>query len=76
MKIKEFFEAHPVFRYEEFAAFMTALGTTRPESWRQQLGYHQKGLCRKSCSWLPKSVNEFSLAEAILPTHKTARMQG
>jgi predicted transcriptional regulator of viral defense system len=42
MKIKEFFEAHPVFRYEEFAAFMTALGTTRPESWRQQLGYHQK----------------------------------
>ncbi len=42
MKIKEFFEAHPVFRYEEFAAFMTALGTTRPESWRQQLSYHQK----------------------------------
>lgn len=42
MKIKGFFEAHPVFRYEEFAAFMTALGTTRPESWRQQLSYHQK----------------------------------
>lgn len=42
MKIKEFFETHPVFRYEEFAAFMTAIGTTRPESWRQQLSYHQK----------------------------------
>ena len=42
MKIKHFFETHPVFRYEEFAAFMTAQGTNRPESWRQQLSYHQK----------------------------------
>lgn len=42
MKLKCFFEAHPVFRYEEFSAFMTAAGTTRPESWRQQLSYHQK----------------------------------
>jgi predicted transcriptional regulator of viral defense system len=42
MKVKEFFTSHPVFRYEEFAAFMTSLGTSRPESWRQQLSYHQK----------------------------------
>src|SRR5262249_38049632 len=42
MKIKEFFSAHPVFRYEEFGLFMTSLGTTRPASWRQQLAYHQK----------------------------------
>jgi predicted transcriptional regulator of viral defense system len=42
VKVKHFFEMHPVFRYEEFAAFMTSLGTNRPESWRQQLSYHQK----------------------------------
>lgn len=42
MKLKLFFEAHPIFRYEEFSAFMTAAGTTRPESSRQQLSYHQK----------------------------------
>jgi len=42
MKVKEFFASHPVFRYEEFAAFMASLGTDRPESWRQQLSYHQK----------------------------------
>ena len=42
MKIKQFFETHAVFRYEEFAAFMTSQGTHRPESWRQQLSYHQK----------------------------------
>lgn len=39
MKIKEFFATHPVFRYEQFAAFMTTISTTRPESWRQQLSY-------------------------------------
>lgn len=42
MKVKQFFASHPVFRFEEFAAFMTSLGTDRPESWRQQLSYHQK----------------------------------
>jgi hypothetical protein len=42
MKVKEFFSSHPVFRYEEFAAFMASIGTDRPESWRQQLSYHQK----------------------------------
>jgi predicted transcriptional regulator of viral defense system len=42
MKIKHFFEAHPVFRYEEFSAFMLSAGITRPASWRQQLSYHQK----------------------------------
>lgn len=42
MKAKQFFETHPVFRYEEFASFMASQGTNRPESCRQQLGYHQK----------------------------------
>ncbi len=42
MKIKEFFITHPVFRFEEFGAYMSALGTDRPESWRQQLSYHRK----------------------------------
>lgn len=42
MKVKQFFETHPVFRYEEFAAFMRSQGTNRPESWGQQLSYHQK----------------------------------
>lgn len=42
MKVRQFFETHPVFRYEEFASFMTSQGTNRPESCRQQLGYHQK----------------------------------
>lgn len=42
MKLKSFFEAHPVFRYEEFSAFMITKGTPRPQSLRQQLSYHQK----------------------------------
>jgi predicted transcriptional regulator of viral defense system len=42
MKLKSFFEVHPVFRYEEFSEFMTTQGTPRPASWRQQLSYHQK----------------------------------
>jgi predicted transcriptional regulator of viral defense system len=42
MKVKQFFETYPVFRYEKFAAFMAEQGTNRPESWRQQLSYHQK----------------------------------
>lgn len=42
MKIKLFFETHPVFRYEEFSAFMISAGITRSASWRQQLSYHQK----------------------------------
>lgn len=42
MKINEFFEKHPVFRYEEFAAYMKAKGITRPASSRQQLSYHLK----------------------------------
>lgn len=42
MKVKQFFEIHPVFRYEEFAEFMASQGIHRPESWRQQLSYHQK----------------------------------
>ncbi len=42
MKLKPFFEAHPVFRYEEFAAYMRSHGITRPASCRQQLSYHHK----------------------------------
>ncbi len=43
MKIKHFFETHPIFHYEEFVAFMAARGdSSRPEGWRQQLRYHQK----------------------------------
>ncbi len=42
MKINEFFEKHPVFRYEEFAEYMKANGISRPGSWRQQLNYHSK----------------------------------
>ena len=33
MKVKQFFEAHPVFHYDEFAAFMRALGASRPATW-------------------------------------------
>ena len=42
MKIKHFFETHPVFRYEEFTDFMRSQKVTRPEGWRQKLSYHQK----------------------------------
>jgi predicted transcriptional regulator of viral defense system len=42
MKIKRFLETHPVFRYDEFSAFMAAAGTSQPEGWRQLLNYHQK----------------------------------
>ena len=42
MNIKSFFEANPVFRYEEFAAFMQSHGIDRPASIRQQLSYHHK----------------------------------
>lgn len=42
MTIKSFFEEHPVFHYDEFATYMIATGVSRPESWRQQLSYHQK----------------------------------
>ena len=42
MKLIHFFEAHPIFRYEEFTAFMVARGIKRPQSWKQQLGYHTK----------------------------------
>ena len=41
-KVTPFFEAHPVFRFEEFAQFMQAQGTNRVASWRQQLSYHRK----------------------------------
>jgi predicted transcriptional regulator of viral defense system len=42
MKIKPFFDTHPVFRFEEFTQFMRELGVARAASWRQQLSYHRK----------------------------------
>lgn len=42
MRIKDFFESHPVFRYEEFAEFMASNGSHRQQSWKQQLSYHKK----------------------------------
>ena len=42
MKVKTFFELHPVFRFEEFARFMQEHGINRVASWRQQLSYHHK----------------------------------
>ncbi len=41
MKIKEFFRAHPVFRYEAFQAFMEGRGVL-PTSIRQLLSYYTK----------------------------------
>lgn len=42
MKLKPFFETHPIFRYEELAAYMQAHGSNRPANCRQQLSYHHK----------------------------------
>lgn len=37
MKLKTFFEANPVFRYEEFAAYLQSQGISRSAMWKQQL---------------------------------------
>lgn len=42
MKVKSFFDTHPVFRYEEFVEFIHQQGIDRIESVRQQLSYHHK----------------------------------
>ncbi len=42
MRLKQFFETHAVFRYEDLAEFMVAQGKYRRESWQQQLNYHKK----------------------------------
>ena len=42
MKLKQFFEMHPVFRYEEFASFMAKQGSAQPNTCRKLLSYHQK----------------------------------
>ncbi len=42
MKLKPFFNAHPVFRYEEFTTYMQSQGIQRPGTWKQQLNYHHK----------------------------------
>lgn len=41
MKLKPFFDNHPIFHYEEFVEQMRSLGIARPASWRRQLSYHQ-----------------------------------
>lgn len=42
MGLQNFFETHPVFRYEEFADYMDSQGVHRRQSWQQQLNYHKK----------------------------------
>ena len=42
MKLKQFFEMYPVFRYEEFASFMAKQGSAQPNTCRKLLSYHQK----------------------------------
>lgn len=42
MKIKPFFESHPIFRFEEFTQFMQEQGINQAASWRQHLSYHHK----------------------------------
>jgi predicted transcriptional regulator of viral defense system len=42
MKLRPFFENHPVFHYEEFVEYMRSLGVTQVANWRRQLSYHQK----------------------------------
>lgn len=42
MKVRQFFETHPVFRYEEFEAFMANQGNSRPKNCGPLLNYHQK----------------------------------
>jgi predicted transcriptional regulator of viral defense system len=42
MQVKQFFETHPVFHYEEFSRFMEQQGVTKPASCRQQLSYYHK----------------------------------
>jgi predicted transcriptional regulator of viral defense system len=76
MKIKQFFEAHPVFRYEEFTAFMASMGTNRPESWRQQLSYHQKAgnliRIRKFLYAVKPMLNQDSWIDSYLIAGKAA----
>lgn len=44
MNAKDFFDQHPIFRYETFKSFMKKNGTAREASIRQLLSYyHQKG---------------------------------
>jgi predicted transcriptional regulator of viral defense system len=42
MKVWQFFETHPIFRYEEFSSFMASQGNTRPKNCGPLLNYHQK----------------------------------
>ena len=42
MRAKDFFNCHPVFRYEEFQNFMKCNGVTKKASVHQLLGYYHK----------------------------------
>ncbi|HCJ1109675.1 TPA: hypothetical protein NQN63_000277 [Legionella pneumophila] len=91
MKLKPFFAAHPVFRYEEFSAFMKAAGTLRPASWRQQLSYHQKAghlihirkfvyavkpMYRQE-QWVdPYLISSKATADAIIAYHTALELHG
>lgn len=91
MKTDRFFEEHPVFRYEEFAAYMSSLGTTRPESWRQQLKYHQKSgniihirkflyavrTAHSQGKWIdPYLITSKATADSILAYHTALELHG
>ncbi len=47
MKTIDFFETHPIFRYEEFTEFMAEQGIDNPANARQQLQYH----CKQGNLW-------------------------
>jgi len=42
MSARSFFDANPIFRYEEFVQFMQLQGIDRPASWKKLLSYHRE----------------------------------
>lgn len=68
MKIKDFFKAHPVFRYEEFQSFMHARGVTQDPSIRQLLSYYcQKDLIIRIRRSLYAANPELTTSKTIDP---------
>lgn len=91
MKVKDFFETHPVFRYEEFAEFMASNGSRRHESWKQQLNYHKKvghliqirkfiyavKLFRNQDNWIdPYLIASKATDDAIIAYHSALELHG
>jgi predicted transcriptional regulator of viral defense system len=76
VKLKHFFETHPIFRYEEFVDFMASQGITRLASCKQQLQYHQKAghliHLRKFIYAVKPSVNETIWIDPYLLASKAA----